>query len=201
SKAINKDPDERYQTAKDMLIDLRALKKRMDAEAEIKRTSSPTTPAAAVVTDAIDQKSSKTKVLVIALIGMAGVTAAIFGVNIWRSARARTNPPVTSTAIAPAEKRTLTYWVTVQKYRNGKPYGNPFTVPGEINFEAGYRIRMNIRSAQSGHLYILSEGPPDASAQTQFVALFPSTTANEGASLLPADRVVQIPQQSWFEFD
>jgi hypothetical protein len=60
---------------------------------------------------------------------------------------------------------------------------------------------MNVRSAQSGHLYILSEGPPDASAQTQFVALFPSTTANGGASLLRADQVVQIPQKSWFQFD
>jgi serine/threonine protein kinase len=40
-KAMAKSPDERYQTAKDMLIDLRSLKKRLDLEMEIQRTSSP----------------------------------------------------------------------------------------------------------------------------------------------------------------
>ncbi len=49
SKALAKSPDERYQTAKDMLIDLRNLKKRLDVEAEIDRTSSPETPRATVV--------------------------------------------------------------------------------------------------------------------------------------------------------
>ena len=39
-KAMAKSPDERYQTAKDMLIDLRSLKKRLDLEMEIQRTSS-----------------------------------------------------------------------------------------------------------------------------------------------------------------
>src|SRR5678810_771188 len=37
TKAISKDPDERYQSAKDMLIDLRSLKRRLDVEAEIQR--------------------------------------------------------------------------------------------------------------------------------------------------------------------
>ena len=40
-KALAKSPDERYQTAKDMVIDLRSLKKRLDVEAEIDRTSTP----------------------------------------------------------------------------------------------------------------------------------------------------------------
>jgi hypothetical protein len=60
---------------------------------------------------------------------------------------------------------------------------------------------MNFRSPQTGHLYVLSEGPPAQSAQTQYVALFPSSTANKGASLIPADQVVKIPEQSWFQFD
>jgi hypothetical protein len=68
-------------------------------------------------------------------------------------------------------------------------------------FEADYQIRMNFRSPQSGHLYVLSEGPPAASAQTQFVALFPSSSANKGSSLLPSDQVVQIPEKTWFQFD
>ncbi|HEX8847540.1 MAG TPA: protein kinase [Pyrinomonadaceae bacterium] len=41
TKALAKDPDERYQTAKDLLIDLRRLKKRLEFEAEMARSSAP----------------------------------------------------------------------------------------------------------------------------------------------------------------
>jgi len=193
-KAMAKSPDERYQTAKDMLIDLRALRKRLDVEAEIGRTSSPTTPSAVVINETA-QRPQKTRILVIALIGMAVVTAAIFGINIWRS---RNNPTV-NTATVPAAERTLTYWITVQKFKDNKPYQDPFTLAGEINFEANYQIRLNVRSPQAGHLYIFNEGP--ASAQPEFVVLFPSSTANRGSSSLAASQLVQIPEQSWFKFD
>ena len=195
AKALAKSPDERYQTARDMLIDLRSLKKRVDVEAEIERTSSPDTPRDTVE----DLRPQKKRVLVFALIGMAVVTAGIFAVNIWRASRVRPNPAVI--APAPVEQRTLTYSITVQKFKDNKAYQDPFTLPGEINFEAGYRIRVNVRSPQSGHLYVLNEGPPEPSTQTQYVALFPSSTANQGSSLLNADQVVQIPEQTWFRFD
>ncbi|HEY3137136.1 MAG TPA: protein kinase, partial [Blastocatellia bacterium] len=38
NKAVTKDREERYQTAKDMLIDLRSLKRKMEVEAELERT-------------------------------------------------------------------------------------------------------------------------------------------------------------------
>lgn len=41
SKAIEKNPDERYQTVKDLLIDLRRLKKKLDSTAEADRSYSP----------------------------------------------------------------------------------------------------------------------------------------------------------------
>src|SRR5215471_4715645 len=46
AKALAKDPDERYQTAKDMLIDLRNLKRKLEVDAEIDRTISPDVRAA-----------------------------------------------------------------------------------------------------------------------------------------------------------
>jgi len=45
SKALAKNRDERYQTAKDMLIDLRNLKKRLELDAEIERSASPESSA------------------------------------------------------------------------------------------------------------------------------------------------------------
>jgi serine/threonine protein kinase/tetratricopeptide (TPR) repeat protein len=41
SKALTKDREERYQTAKDMLIDLRHLKRKLEVDAEIDRTVPP----------------------------------------------------------------------------------------------------------------------------------------------------------------
>ena len=46
-KALTKDRDERYQTAKDLLIDLRHLKRRLEVDAELDRTLPPEVRAAA----------------------------------------------------------------------------------------------------------------------------------------------------------
>jgi serine/threonine protein kinase len=195
SKAMAKNPDERYQTAKDMLIDLRSLKKRQDVEAEMHRTSSPGTAAPIASTE-----PAKRRVLLLALIVMAVVTAAILAVNFWRSSLFSTRSNVT-TSVAPPVERTLTYWITVQKFKDGKAYQDPFPLAGEINFEASYHIRVHISSPEAGYLYIFNEGPPTASATTEYVVVFPSTTANNNLSLISAGQIVQIPEKSWLEFD
>jgi len=191
-KAIAKKPSERYQTAKDMLSDLRSFQKRVEMDAELKQTS----PLITRTQD--DLGRQKKRVLAFALIGMLLVTAAIFAVNIWRSSRRTTSSPVATPAVAPVE-RTLTYWITVQKFKDRNPYGDPFTLAGEINFEADYRIRVNVRSPQPGYLYILNEGP--ASGEPEYNIVFPTPTANNGSSLLPASQMIQIPEKSWLRFD
>lgn len=197
SKSLAKSPDERYQTAKDMQIDLRNLKKQVDLEAEIERTSSPTTPRVTVETDEADRRPQKKRVLAIALIGMTMVTAAIFGIYWWRSPLRNTVAPVTSAPVA-LEERTLSYWITLQKFRDGKAYQEPAILASEINFEVDYQIRINARSPQAGHLYILNEGP---TREAEYVILFPSPTANNGSAFLAAEQLVQIPEQSWIRFD
>ena len=197
-KAMAKSSDERYQTAKDMLIDLRSLKKRIDVELEIQRTSSYTTSIPTVPTEEVVPDPRPKRVLVIALIGMAVVTAAIFGINIWRSSRTRSNtPPV---AQVPVSERTLTYWITVQKFRDKQPFQEPFTIPGEMIFEEDYQIRLSFSSPQAGYLYILNEGP-HATPAPEFNVVFPSPTANKGSSSIAAGQVTQIPEQSWLKFD
>jgi len=191
-KAIAKKPGERYQTAKDMLGDLRSLQKRVEIDSELKQTSPLITRTQG------DLGRHKKRVLVFALVGMLLVTAAIFAVNIWRSSRRNASSPVATPAVAPVE-RTLTYWITVQKFKDDKPYHDQFTLAGEINFEAEYRIRVNVRSPQPGYLYILNEGP--ASGQPEYNVVFPTPTANNGASLVPASAVVLIPKKSWLRFD
>ncbi|HEY4425746.1 MAG TPA: protein kinase [Pyrinomonadaceae bacterium] len=188
-KAIAKKPVERYQTAKDMLADLRGLQKRLEMEAELEQTSPLVTP------DEPGLAAKKKRVLVFAVVGMLLVTAAIFAVNIWRSSRSTGSPSVTT----PVVERTLTYWITVQKFKDNNPYQDPFTLAGEINFEAGYRIRVNVRSPQQGYLYILNEGP--ASGAPEYNIVFPTPSANKGSSLLQPRQMVQIPEKSWLRFD
>lgn len=200
SKAMVKEPDERYQTARDMLIDLRSLKKQLDIKAEIDRTSSPEVQR--VVVSAPDEPSSKKRVLLIAIAAMVLATAAIFAYSVWRARRERAAASIVTSPTPPVavEERTLTYWITVQKFRDGREYQDPFTVAGEINFEANYQIRVHVRSPQPGYLYILNEGPT-TSVLPEFVVVFPSRTANNGSSFLTAGDVVQIPEESWLQFD
>jgi len=200
-KALAKSPEERYQTAKDMLIDLRSLKKRLDLEAEIDRTSTPGIARPTIVSEEEDRRPQKTRVLAIAMVAMVIVTAGIFAFTLWRASRARTTPTPAVAPPFPVEERTLTYSITVQKFRDGKEYEKPFTLPGEIIFEADYEIRVQVRTPQPGHLYIYNEGPPEGSAPAELVVLFPTKTANNQSSLLAANQVVRIPEVSRFRFD
>jgi len=60
TRALTKNREERYQTAKDILIDLRNLKRKLEVEAEIERTSAPKLPqfAATVSSQTAPQTAS-----------------------------------------------------------------------------------------------------------------------------------------------
>ncbi|HKV32691.1 MAG TPA: protein kinase [Pyrinomonadaceae bacterium] len=180
-KAMAKNPDERYQSAKDMAVDLKNVVATDD-------------------TDHTDKAKEKKRVVLVALVAMVAATAAIFAVSIWRASRER--PPVVVTASTPVAgpERRLTYWITVQKFREGK-YKDPYRVAGEINFEAGDQVRVNVQTPEAGHLYIVNEGPRGGESVPEFNFLFPSPTANKGSSLLAADQQIQIPEVSWYRFD
>jgi hypothetical protein len=122
---------------------------------------------------------------------------AVAGVMFWR----RVGSAPAQTAQAPIAQREISYWITVQKYRDGKAYQDPFRLRDDINFEKDYRIRLNITSSQSGRLYLINEGPAGTDQTPTFNVLFPSETANNGSALLNENQQIQIPEQSWFQFD
>lgn len=209
SKSMAKSADERYQSAKDMLIDLRNLKKEVDREAETQRSTGPDQSIAAKTdqtkvapstsessgSDQSSSRANKKKNLAFAVLALVLILAAGFGITTWRSSRAggpvRSDPP-------PVPERTLNYWMTVQKFRDGKPFEKPFDSAGEINFEKDYQVRLNVSSPDGGYLYVLNESPvTDNSLQI----LFPSSTANNGSALLAQHKPVLIPEQSWFKLD
>lgn len=213
SKSIAKNPEERYQTAKDMLIDLRNLRKRLELDAEIQRSAAFGQSAMTTIESRLQARTTQPELsraargkrsLVVALVAIVAAVVGVIAVNVWRT-RNRANDPVSSNmpaAPAPAAvARTLTYWITVQKFKDNKPFQDPFYLAGEINFEATYRIRLNVRSDQPGYLYVLNEGPTADSKELQYVALFPSSTANSGSEVLASNQSIRIPDQSWLRFD
>lgn len=193
-KTLAKKPEDRYQTTKDLLIDLKNLRKRLELDAELERTgppSPPETPAAGMQT-----RSPGSRVLVPLLISATVVGLLVIGFTVWSSSRPNVLP--TAPAAAPDIQRQLNYWMTVQKYRDGKAFEKPFRLASEINFEKDYRVRLNVNSPQPGYLYILNEGP---SVDESLSILFPSPTANSGSSLLVKNQQIQIPEEDWFAFD
>jgi len=96
----------------------------------------------------------------------------------------------------------LSYWMMVQKYRDGRPYQEPFKLTGEINFESDYHVRLHVINRRPGFLYILNEGPEPVNDLPSYVLLFPSPTANQGLAELAAGRQIAIPERGdGFFFD
>jgi serine/threonine protein kinase len=217
TKALRKDREERYQTIKDLLIDLKSLKEELAFAQKLERSRAPqsrvgsaikpaaesltTIQQAAAATDArLVQKSvsRKGRTLAVALVVIVLAALGIGGAMLWRRG---TSTPLASNP-APTVQRAIRYWITVQKYRDGKPFQEPFRLRDDINFEKDYRIRLTISSPESGRLYLLNEGPPAKGEQIPtFIVMFPSETANNGSALLNGNQQIQIPEQSWFQFD
>lgn len=184
-KAMAKDAEDRYQTAKDMLIDLRSLRKQLEG--------------APVALDQRDRGTDNKRALTVALFVLAFFIAVTFGVNIWRRSRPTSAVPPTIIGMTAGPERTLTYSVTVQPFRNGK-YQQPYTLSGEVNFEQSDQIRLNLRSPQDGHLYIINEAPRSGFAP-DYVVLFPSPSTNDNNSFVRADRELRFPDKTWLVFD
>jgi len=136
---------------------------------------------------------------------LIGVIGSIFvwnfndsGTNVQTAAT--TNSPAATDPAAAKPSLSLNYSLTVQSYNDGR-YKNPFKLSGEMLFRNKDRVRLNIKSPQTGYLYILNESPKDDQGASSFNILFPSPTTNDGAARLLANQEIQIPQQSWFELD
>jgi len=210
SKALRKNREDRYQTIKDMWIDLKNVREELAFEAKRERSSPPEMSPAEAATTSIQQSvvtesprampasSLRKPRLARAVIGvLLVVLIGIVGVKMWLPSA----PPRSDVPPPAAVERALNYWVTVQKYRDGKPYRDPFKLPGEILFEKDDQVRLHVGSPQDGHLYIFNEGPPINGEAPPLNVLFPSPTANNGLSMVSSGEAIDIPKQSWFRLD
>ena len=119
--------------------------------------------------------------------------AAAFG--IWYVRHSRTQSPGKSPA--PIAQRALSYTLTVQRMRAGRPYLDPFEASGHEIFENDWKFRMNITSPQSGYLYLLNEGPSEGGG-VSYNMLFPDPATNSGSPYVNADQKIQT---GWMVLD
>lgn len=121
--------------------------------------------------------------IILALAVLIGVAA---GFVIWKR-----------DALFGGRERSLTYSMTVQKMRDGKPFQAEFESSGQEIFENGWKFRLNLDSAQDGYLYLLNEGPASANGSTYNV-LFPEAKTNGGSPQVTANQKLQT---DWMRFD
>jgi class 3 adenylate cyclase len=92
----------------------------------------------------------------------------------------------------------LRYSITVQRFRDGKQYGNQFRLPGEMIFEQGYKIAIDVAASQHGFLYVLNEGPNGEKGTRSIMLLEPR---NGASAERPSLATIRIPAANWFQFD
>src|SRR5258706_4960476 len=101
----------------------------------------------------------------------------------------------TNTSSAPSQS-TLTYWLTVQKMRDGKPFEDPFRSSGQEIFENGYGFRLNVASPRPGYLYVFNEGAT-ASGDMSFTIIYPTPKTNGGSAQIAGNPPIET---NWNRF-
>jgi class 3 adenylate cyclase len=98
---------------------------------------------------------------------------------------------------APGLAHELDYSITVQRYKDGQPYREPFQLAHEMLFENDFRIALNITSPAAGYLYLLNDGPlPDGSFSVNM--LYPGI---DQPAYVSAGTTIRVPTATWIRFD
>jgi hypothetical protein len=143
-----------------------------------------------------------------AITAAALVLVLLVGGVLWvaLNQRAPTAAPPKREAPPPiVAEQALTYWLTVQKMRNGKPDGEPIVSAGDNLFGNGWKFRFNLRPAQSGALYLLNLGSGKQGVE-EYNILFPIPEGAQPLSdtnldaTLAGGQTVQLPRTEWYRF-
>lgn len=111
----------------------------------------------------------------------------------------------TTPAVAP--DRHLSYSIEARRDPRRYPRAKPFATFENVIFGAGDEIRLYISSPQSGHLYVINEGPMQTDGLPNFNVLFPEAPNGDGSPEIRAGRVAQVPppgpnqRKNWLVFD
>ena len=183
-RMLLKDREARVQSMAQVVQELRQIGRDLESPA---RNEAPTPQPGVVV--------ARPRARSAGLIAAAIAAAVVAGAGTWFWSRAPQASPAgggSETAVAPASVRSLTYWLTVQKVRDGRDYRDPFLSSGREIFENGWKFRLHASSADDGYLYVLNEGPAE-DGRTTFHMLFPDPAVNGGSAALTSASALESP--------
>lgn len=193
-KALAFEPRSRYQSAREFGEDFaRAINRGVETPRGFVDREAPTE----IIQPHTKERKPVIKPILIGALALLLLGA--IGVGIWLALLSSKNSQSkgNSTSSVPAAERSLNYWLTVQKMREGKPYQEPFESSGQEIFENGWKFRFNAASPQAGYLYLLNEGP-DGKGGTSYNLLYPTPSTNNGSAQLSANQEMQT---GWYLFD
>lgn len=202
-KSLQKKREERYQTAHDLIVDLKTLKNQLLIDSELARLSNPSGQKASgpgtPLSSTDDMETRKQLVqntfsdvpqptlalparrkLFLLLLG--GLVAAAIMLFVFVQNRPTGTAPAAQHAV-PGSTREINYTLIVQRMRDGQPYREPFEATGKELFEDGWKFRFRFESPQAGFLYLLNEGPV-AEGAFSYQYLFPFPKINNGLAEL-----------------
>lgn len=202
-RALAHDPAARQQSAAGFAFDFArgmnddAPRPLVDPQAEtkpippVRETDGPVPPPSP------DPKSHAVRLHPAVIVAAILLITALGGFFAWRN-WGTGKPPAggpdgtrSPTPISAGPEQSLSYWLTVQKMRDGKPYQQPYESTGDEGLETDYGFNVNVLSPQSGYLYLLNEG--SAGSAITYNVLYPKPDVNSGSAALEANKTFQTP--------
>src|SRR5262245_9591691 len=209
-KSLSFAPEDRYASAKDFTEALaRALTNAPNKQQQIiERSVVSEIPGEALTISASNLRQDRSRrykmalmVFAIAALGATALAWQTFSSKEGRESERRSQPTQSQVV------SQLSYSLTAQRNPKLFPNKEPFSLPGEILFGVGDRVRLQINVARDGFLYIVNQSPEQRDGLPLYNVLFPNTITNQGSAAIRAAHPVQIPQPSrnpemdWFELD
>jgi serine/threonine protein kinase len=198
TRALAKERERRYESAHEMLRDLRELKRELERRSDASTSTAIRTAGLAAEIEAPETErlvgGPRRKNTWAAIVGLLLMLAVSTGLAVFVSS---TRPSPSSLALesAPPE-RTIHYSITVQKMRNGKPLDEPFEASGREIFESGWKFRLRFVSSQDGYLYLLNEGLASDGGENYRI-IFPISSINQGSARITANKPLVT---GWYVF-
>jgi serine/threonine protein kinase len=182
SRALAKERERRYQSAREMMSDLQEIGRKLERLSEVETaTGGPRAyqkaPNEVLKAEKIagSMRRKKTWLALAALVFILALSIILYA----------------------TPERVIGYSIIVQKMRNGKELEAPFEASSHESFESGWKFRLRLVSPQSGYLYLLNEGPASDGGEINYRIIFPISSVNDGSALIPANKPVLT---GWYVF-
>ena len=169
-KALAKDREERYQSMKDLALDLRRTQKEtLNGELPTKKGRRP---------------------LMLAAAGLVAAVLVAWGAWSWMQPKTPGDlpPPPGGSTTAAVPKSTFSYWLTVQTPRDGAAPAEVESTGNQV-YSNKAKFLFNFSNPQPGFVYVLNEAT-GGSGEPVLTMLYPTPSIRAGSAEVRAGEVV-----------